>query len=371
MSATIRVDDTPLLFGSRASPCVGHFYLDVPKGSLHCLNAAARQLRETGVPLTGSDPAVVALRSSEGGAVRADQMPLAVAVREGRRVEVEFVLCRPGHPDCLLQWSASPLKDADGQVGAVIASVVCVPPAPDWPALAGLAHDLRTPLQTLSLSMQILEFQTIPEADRREALERLNAAARRAQQIARELLEWCAVRGAKGRGSQLDWFALEPLLLEVVTEQRPAAAQKNLTLGATPAAIRGWQIYTDRGRLARILANLLVNAVRYTPAGGRVNLGTAWEDPAGERRLVLSVRDTGDGISPHEQESIFHPFERGQAGRDSDATGSGIGLAVVDRLTQELGLKCEVHSEAGHGSQFRVLVPQKFLRSAPQDTVPG
>jgi hypothetical protein len=371
MTSTIRVEDTALLFGSNASPCVGHFYLDVPKGSLHCLNDAARRLREMGVPLTAIDPAVATLRSTEGGAVRGDQMPLSVAAGEGRRVEVEFVLPRPGQPDCLLQWSASPLKDADGRVGAVIASVVCLPPAPDWPALAGLAHDLRTPLQTLSLSMQILEFQTLPDADRRQALERLNAAARRAQQIARELLEWCAARGAKGRGPQLDWFALEPLLLEVVTEQRPAAAQKNLILGVTPAAVRGWQIYTDRGRLARILANLLVNAVRYTPADGRVNLGAAWEDSAGGRSLVLNVRDTGDGISPHEQECIFHPFERGQAGRDSDATGSGVGLAVVDRLTQELGLKCEVHSESGRGSQFRVLVPQKFLRSVPQGTVSG
>ncbi len=156
-----------------------------------------------------------------------------------------------------------------------------------------------------------------------------------------------------------------------MTEQRPAAAQKNLILGVTPAAIRGRQIYTDRGRLARILANLLVNAVRYTPAGGRVNLGAAWEDLAGGRTLVLNVRDTGDGISPQDQECIFHPFERGQAGRDSDATGSGVGLAVVDRLSQELGLKCEVHSESGRGSQFRVLVPQKFLRSAPQGTVQG
>ncbi|HTD78007.1 MAG TPA: ATP-binding protein, partial [Chloroflexota bacterium] len=108
-----------------------------------------------------------------------------------------------------------------------------------------------------------------------------------------------------------------------------------------------------------------VNAVRYTPEGGRVVLGAAWQDQGAGRVLVLEVRDTGSGIAAHEQESIFNPFERGQSGRDGDSTGSGVGLAVVDRLTQALGLDYDVQSVAGQGSQFRILVPQALLRMAP------
>jgi signal transduction histidine kinase len=201
-------------------------------------------------------------------------------------------------------------------------------------------------------------------------MRRLASAAERSQQIAGELLDWCRTRGTKRQGATLAWVPLEPLLLEIVAEQGPAAAQKSLTMGTKLAAIRGWHMHTDRGRLGRIMANLLVNAVRYTPTGGRVYLDATWQEDAGARVLALEVRDTGAGISPQEQESIFHPFERGQTGRDSDPGGSGVGLAVVDDLTQELGLRCMVESAAGQGSQFRVLIPDGQLRNpASQPTV--
>ncbi len=317
------------------------------------------------MPLLEADPAAAELRTLGGEPVAAQELPMVIAARAGRLAEAEFVLTRAGQALRRLQCSATPLKNAAGRIGAVLASVVSQPPPPDWATMAGLAHDLRTPLQTLLTMRHVLDFRTLPEPQRQEALQRLGNAAERAQQIAQQLLEWCRTRGAVEQGPQREWFALEDFLRDVLAEHAAAAGEKHLTLDAAFGAVRGWQVLTDRGRLARILSNLLVNAVRYTPAGGHVNLAAGWDDQGGARTLVLQVHDTGAGIAAHEHESIFHPFQRGQSGKEQDATGSGIGLSVVDRLTQELGLGCDVRSEAGQGSQFRVHVPQQFLRMAP------
>ena len=108
---------------------------------------------------------------------------------------------------------------------------------------------------------------------------------------------------------------------------------------------------------------MLTNAVHYTPTGS-VELKASWrEDAAGKPEgLVLSVIDTGPGISQEEQESIFVPFQRGKGGKESDSSGSGVGLAVVDRLVEELELALEVFSEYGQGSSFELIVPMKTLR---------
>ena len=361
MSSTIRDEDTAVLYGAIHVPQVGQFYYDVAKAKLYCLNDTARRLRGENMPLMPDHPSIAELRKEDGSAVRGEELPLAQALRDGQPAEGSFLLVR-SQLERRLHCSASPLKDGEGRIAAVVNSVVCMPPAPHWAALAGLAHDLRTPLQAITLALQILEFRTISDAERSEALHRLTSASDRAMQIAKELLEWARARGNKSSGPQLEWAPLEPLLLAVLAEQQPAAQQKGLALNGSCAIIRGWQIHTDRGRLARVLANLLVNAVRYTPAGGRVRLDASWEQQNGLRVLALEVHDTGAGILPHEQESIFQPFERGQAGRDSDSPGSGVGLAVVQHLTYELGLDCEVHSAAGQGSHFRVFVPVDKLR---------
>jgi signal transduction histidine kinase len=76
------------------------------------------------------------------------------------------------------------------------------------------------------------------------------------------------------------------------------------------------------------------------------------------------VVDTGAGISREEQESIFQPYERGRAAKESDSGGSGFGLAVVDRLVSELGLSLEVYSEYGRGSAFHLSLPAALLRAS-------
>ena len=98
------------------------------------------------------------------------------------------------------------------------------------------------------------------------------------------------------------------------------------------------EVHTDSTRLGRLLGNLLNNAIRYTSTG-RVRLHAGWISEGGKQTLILTVEDTGTGLATEDQESIFQPFHRGRAGKaDSDSGGSGLGLAVVDRLIHELGL---------------------------------
>jgi hypothetical protein len=348
-----------------ASLRVGHLYLDARARRLHCLNEEAKRLHEDGIPLLGTEPTLAYLRTAEGEAVRADDLPLVAAARLGQEVTAGFVLAPPGGPTRHLLWNATPLKDATGQILAVIATLCSGPPPPDWDTLAGLAHDLRSPLQALRFVLAALSPATAPPGHTTELLERLRAVAERALQIGSDLLDWCRFPSQGGRRVELAWLPLEPFLASLVEEQALAAEAKGLTLGTALTEVEGWEAYTDRVRLARVLMNLLLNAIRYTRPGGRVALTAQWQQPDGERELALSVIDTGAGIAPEEQESIFQPFERGKSGRGGDSTGSGLGLAVVDQLVHELGLRREIVSEYGRGSTFRVLLPPRLLRYNP------
>jgi signal transduction histidine kinase len=259
-------------------------------------------------------------------------------------------------------WSASPLLGPEGVVQGVLASVRVAAPQPDWQELAGLAHDLRTPLQALRLLVPVLESMALPP-EAREALEKVRASADRALSVGLDLLEWA--RGPTQGVRRLDrlWFALGPVLAELAAEQTPAAERKGIALVLDLGEVQGLEIHTDRVRLGRLLANLLSNAVRYT-ATGQVRFTASWRQEQGRATaLSLAVVDTGSGISPEDQESIFESYQRGSSsGKEGDSGGSGVGLAVVDRLVQELGLTLEVFSEYGRGSRFELLLPMAILR---------
>jgi two-component sensor histidine kinase len=356
---------------------LGHVYLDVRRRQLHCLNARARQLRDEGVPFTADDLARHPLRTESGEMVTAADLPLVRAWRENHACEATFLFPEAAGPYQRVTWSVSPIPDQKGHVAAVVGTVLAGIPEPDWQTLAGLAHDLRTPLQALKLLLTLMDRPSSRPEDAQEIHDRIQASAGRALDIGMELLEWC--RGSVRRDTnQIGWFKLESFLEEIAAEQRVAAQQKSLTLLTNLEATRGLEVHIDRRRLGRLLSNLLSNAVRYTDSG-QVQFSAAWQnappDPlapitlplgqtvASARVLVLSVVDTGIGISTEEQESIFHPFERGRAGKEGDSGGSGLGLAIVDRLVEELGLSLEVYSEYGRGSAFHLTLPSSVLRT--------
>lgn len=354
---------------SLSSLRVGHVYLDVRHGRLHCLNAQAKQLLADGLPFFSRDLERTPLRKPDGAPVTADLMPLLAAWRTGHGVEAHFLWPRDGGLDWDVTWAVSPVRNDAGEVLGVIGSVTCRTPEPDWQLLAELAHDLRTPLQALRMMTAVLDNFSPSDDALRQSMLTARGSADRAIQIGMEMLEWCRGPAQKRRQGQADWLALEPLLNGLVHEQTPAAERKGLRVVANAAAARGWECRADRVKLGRLLANLLVNAVRYT-VRGEVRLEAAWQDDdTGGRALALSVADTGPGLTSDEQDSIFQPFERGRAGKESDTSGSGLGLAVVDRLVEELGLTLDVYSEYGHGSRFQLVLPATILREAASSAV--
>ncbi len=344
---------------------VGHVYLDARRRSIYCLNETARELLREGVPLDGSSPASSSLRTMEGELVAVGELPPVRAWRERLSCESTFLLLGSDGVARHLTWNASPLGDSHGNVTGILGSLVVAPFEPDWQQLAGLSHDLRTPLQALRLLLPLLESTPVPE-ESRSLVERIRTCVERTMSIGLDLLEWTRGPARGGRKIERTWFALEPFLLALSDEHALHAEEKGIGWRIDAQTAMGLEICADRVRLERLLSNLLTNAIRYT-SRGQVSLRADWrgETVGLPSFLVLTVEDTGSGISPEDRESIFQPFERGRTAKDSDSDGSGMGLAVVDRLVEELGLTMEVFSESGRGSRFEVLLPSACVRRLP------
>jgi signal transduction histidine kinase len=342
---------------------VGQFYLDIRRRIVHCLNETARQLLHEGVPLSGDNVARSSLRTLEGDPVQAADLPTVRAWRERKPQEGLFLFTGPDEVSRHLTWNAAPVADAAG-IRGILGSIILAPFEADWQHLAGLAHDLRTPLQALRLLMPLLESTELPP-EARSIVQRIQACADRTLAISLDLLEWARVPTRSGRSPESTWIALEPFLNTLGGEHAIQAQDKGIGWRTDFVAAGGMEVQADHVRLGRLLSNLMNNAIRYTPRG-EVSVCVGWRtaERSARRLLVLSIEDTGPGISPEDQESIFQPFERGKAGKDSDSDGSGMGLAVVDRLVEELALTLEVFSEYGRGSRFEILFPPERVRQA-------
>ena len=145
---------------------------------------------------------------------------------------------------------------------------------------------------------------------------------------------------------------------------RPAAteAQLQLTLSA-----KGESAFTDERLLEMIGSNLISNAIRYTPAGGRVDVRLHRQ----RDKLVLSVRDTGMGIAPEHQKRVFERLYRVDSTRDRATGGTGLGLAIAARAARSLGGYIDLESAPGEGSEFRAIVPARLDGAEAQRPASG
>lgn len=212
--------------------------------------------------------------------------------------------------------------------------------------LAAAHHDLRQPLQSLGIFIELMRGEADQPAQVRTLAGRMEAAYGSLTDFLDGLLELS--RAADGQHEpKLVRLRVNDVLAPLVAEYRRLAAAVGLELRYVPCA--GW-IESDPRLLERILRNILANAVRYTQRG-RILVGCR---RCGDR-LAIEVCDTGPGIAERDQERMFDTFFQGAEAQNSRA-GFGLGLAIVKQLALRMGHEICLRSVEGRGSCFRVLV---------------
>ncbi len=223
-------------------------------------------------------------------------------------------------------------------------------------ALANLAHELRTPIQVLLGYLDTLKDQlpsTLP-ARSRKMLERMNANACELARIVENIMEF-ALDDAQAEANGDTEVPTLDLLDEVMPLIESANQEKGLDLqfdfDDAPAVI-----YARHRQLRLVLANLAVNAVRFTTAGSvTISIRRAGKPDGPE--VAFEVSDTGPGFGPELRDELFEPFAQLSSSNSRRYRGLGLGLTVVKRCVAALNGKLEVHSVLGQGSRFVVVFP--------------
>lgn len=219
--------------------------------------------------------------------------------------------------------------------------------------LADAAHELRTPVTALRLQLQMLKRAEDP-ARRDEAVADLEAGIDRAQRLVEQLLNVARFE-SDGETMQREPVDLAALVRTVVGAMSAKAEHCGLDLGAVgdaPVLVDG-----DVGQLTVLLNNLVENALRYTPAGGVVDVLAGVSDG----RPALRVVDTGPGIPEAEHEHVFVRFYRGPQASEqaSEPGGTGLGLAIVKAIADLHGATVSLHTPpTGRGLEVRVVFAQ-------------
>lgn len=218
---------------------------------------------------------------------------------------------------------------------------------------ARLSHDLRAPLNSVisSCSMVAEEVYGPVNDKQRGAMERVERNVGVLLKLIDGILELSKLESGSARVTP-EPFALEPLIRELAGNMQPLAENKGLDLRVA-APIPAPLLNTDREKLYLMLQNLTNNAIKFTEAG-EVEIAA---EAVNEREVAISVRDTGPGIEPGDQEAIFQEFIRGGNGHEA---GVGLGLAITKELSNLLGGRIRLKSAPGEGSVFTVTLPREY-----------
>jgi PAS domain S-box-containing protein len=230
--------------------------------------------------------------------------------------------------------------------------------------VSNVSHELRTPLTAIKASADNMLDRLIGDLNEKQVgyLTRIKSNSDRLARLINDLLDLSTIEAGKIdlRPTKL---SLVTLVKEAAESLRPVAVEKliNLTVMSADPGVIAW---ADRDKVIQVLMNLIGNALKFTPAGGKVTIAVAKNSAAW---MQISVTDTGPGIPAEEVNKVFGRFYQiGQAGTQK-TQGTGLGLAISKALVEMHGGKIWVESEAGKGSTFSFTLPaeQPFQFESP------
>lgn len=227
--------------------------------------------------------------------------------------------------------------------------------------LSNISHDLRTPLAAIITHAEILRDGMLGELNQkqRESVKGIVSGGQQLLDMVDEILTY--VRGA---GDQLTLTRTEFSIVDLIDQVRmlnqALAAKKKLTI----ERMNGDDlppVHADRDKLKHVVGNLIGNAIKFTPEGGRIWISLSRYGRSGEE-LVVEVGDTGRGIARENHELVFREFAQVDASPSRPHHGTGLGLAIARKLVELHGGTIWVESELGKGSRFFFRIPLRSSR---------
>ncbi len=223
--------------------------------------------------------------------------------------------------------------------------------------VANMSHEIRTPLNAIIGYLSLLDGSKLSQEERSFYLRKAGLASRQLLQLINDILDFSAIESGRFKIAD-EPFSLREMLDETISVFMPQAQKKDLQLLIDSKGLSVNQVRGDQLRVKQILYNLLSNALKFTPSGGRVVLSVQNESFTAEQVLVrFQVADTGIGMSGEYQKRIFEPFEQESAGTARKYGGSGLGLSITNNLVHLMHGSIAVVSQEHKGTTFTVTLP--------------
>ncbi|HEX6309512.1 MAG TPA: ATP-binding protein [Longimicrobiales bacterium] len=228
--------------------------------------------------------------------------------------------------------------------------------------LATMSHEIRTPINAIIGYNELLRMELAGplEPKQRQHLERIRASSRHLLDLIQDVLDLAKIEARRVEVGRERALAVNAVALAVGIVAPQAQASSVTLTSAEPADSTEAYYFGDERRVQQIIVNLLTNAIKFTDAGGRVEIayGVAQESPLGAAATWIRVTDTGIGIAAPDLHRIFRPFEQLQQGHTRRHGGAGLGLAISRELAHLMGGEISVRSAPGAGSAFTLWLPR-------------
>ena len=230
--------------------------------------------------------------------------------------------------------------------------------------VANVSHEIRTPLTVLSGFVETIQTLPLDEAARRRYLDLMAQQAKRMQSLVEDLLTLSRIEGAPPP-SATDWHSVAAMLARCESDARQLSA----ILGGTEACRHDIQVASPHGlelagnasELQSAISNLINNAVRYTPAGGLIEVSFQRNQ---DGRTEFKVKDNGPGIAPEHLSRLTERFYRVDRSRSRETGGTGLGLAIVKHVVNRHGASLTITSRVGEGAEFLIEFPAHRVRES-------